>query len=88
MVRLRIHVQPNASKTQIVGIHGDALKVKIKAPPEDGRANDELVSFLAKCLSLSKRSVELKSGHASRAKMIELSDVSADEVAARLAVYL
>ena len=63
-------IQPKASKTSFAGIHGDSLKIKISAPPEDGRANEELCSFLGKKLGISKSSVQIRSGHTSRRKII------------------
>ncbi len=51
------HLQPKASKTEVVGLHGDALKIRIKAPPVDGKANLELIRFLAKEFDVSKRDV-------------------------------
>ncbi len=84
-VRLRIYVQPGASRNQIVGVHGEALKIKIKAPPEGGRANLELVSFLAKSLTLPKRALRLSSGLTSRSKVIEIEGATGEFVAQRLA---
>ena len=54
----------------IVGLHGDALKIKLKAPPVDGAANKMCVQYLAKCLKVPKSSLEVISGHTSRSKMI------------------
>jgi uncharacterized protein (TIGR00251 family) len=72
-VRLRIYVQPGASRTAISGVHGDALKIKIKSPPEDGRANAELVEFLADLFEIAKSYVQLISGQTSRRKLIHVS---------------
>ena len=80
-VRLHIHAQPNARKTEICGLHGDALKVKIKAPPEDGRANQELISFFAKLLEVPQSRVELASGASSRRKTLLVHGVSVEWVA-------
>src|SRR5690349_9294235 len=52
-VVLTVHVQPKASRTEYVGIHGNALKIRVAAPPVDGAANDELVRFLADCCAVS-----------------------------------
>lgn len=69
-VTLTIYVQPRSSKNAVVGIHGEALKVKLKAPPVDGAANKMCVEFIAKTVGLPKSAVEIVSGHTSRAKRI------------------
>lgn len=76
VVRFRVHVQPRASRTEIVGRHGAALKVRLHAPPVDGAANDELISFLAKALGVSRRAVRIVSGQSSRGKTVEVEGVS------------
>jgi len=68
----KIFVQPRSSKNTITGIHGDALKIKLTAPPVDNAANKMCVQFLAKCLGVSKSSLEIMSGHAGRNKQILL----------------
>lgn len=67
---LKIHVVPNSSKTQIVGEHGDRLKVKIKAPPVDGKANEEVIEFFSDFFGLKKNQVEITSGETSKSKNI------------------
>jgi len=74
--RLKIHAVPRASKSALAGVHGDALKVKLAAPPADGAANAELLAFLAKRLGLPKSRVTLLSGHASREKTVLLDGLS------------
>lgn len=69
-VTLTIYVQPRSSKNAVVGIHGEALKVKLKAPPVDGAANKMCVEFIAKTVGLPKSAVEILSGHTSRAKRL------------------
>ena len=76
VVRFRVHVQPRASRTEIVGRHGAALKVRLHAPPVDGAANEELIDFLAKALGVSKRAVRIVSGQSSRGKTVEVEGVS------------
>ena len=66
----RILVQPRSSKNEIVGRHGDALKVKLTAPPVNGAANKACLAYLAKCLVLPKSSLEIVSGYSSRKKTI------------------
>jgi len=72
LLNLKIHIQPGARKNEIVGLHGDAIKIKIKAPPVDGRANEELIDFLAKHYGVPKRSVQIVSGHTSRQKTVKI----------------
>ncbi|MCC6563876.1 YggU family protein [Candidatus Uhrbacteria bacterium] len=68
-----IRVVPNSSKTEVVGWMADgALKIKLAAPPVDGEANRELISFLAKTLKLSKSDVEITNGQTSKKKTIRL----------------
>lgn len=72
-VRIRVVVQPRAARPGIVGRHGDALKVRVSAPPEDGRANDEVCRVLADGLGVPRRSVTITAGHASRAKTVDVA---------------
>jgi len=64
-----IYVQPGASRNQIVGLHGDTLKVKIKAPPVGGTANKMCISVLAKALKVTKSAIEIVSGSVSKGGM-------------------
>jgi uncharacterized protein len=68
----KIFVQPKSSKNVISGIYRDALKLKLTAPPVDGAANKMCIKFLAKCLRVSKSSLEIISGKTSRTKHILL----------------
>jgi len=72
-VILTLHIQPGAKKTEITGLHGDALKIRLAAPPVDGKANAALIAFLAKTCGVPKSSVELVSGDTSRAKRVRVS---------------
>lgn len=74
-VRVSVHAQPGAKRTEVVGLHGEALKVRIQAPPLEGRANDELIRFLADTLSVPRANVSLLRGEKSRAKVFEISGV-------------
>ena len=69
---LKILVQPRSSKNSIVGAHGDALKVKVTAPPVAGAANKMCIRFLAKCLGIPHFLIEIISGQNSRTKQILL----------------
>ncbi len=68
----RIFVQPKSSKNVISGIHGDALKVKITAPPVDGAANAMCIKFFSKLLGVSKSSLEIASGQSGRNKRVRV----------------
>ena len=76
---ITIQAQPRARKTEIVGVQGEALKVKLKALPVDGAANEELICFFAKFLGVPKSAINLKQGAASRHKVLEVKGVSASE---------
>ncbi|MCA6058725.1 MULTISPECIES: DUF167 family protein [Thalassolituus] len=67
------HLQPKASKSEFSGIHGDALKVRIQAPPVEGKANSELVKFLAKQFGVSKSAVSIISGELNRHKRVRIT---------------
>ncbi len=83
---LALHVQPNAARTAIVGRHGDALKVKLAAPPADGKANACLMEYLAILLDVPRADVTLIAGAASRRKLVRVTGaaVSALEELRRL----
>jgi len=76
---LQCHIQPGASKNAFKGVHGDALKFAIKAPPVDGKANAALREFLADELDVPKSSVEIVSGESSRGKRIHIKNITADD---------
>jgi uncharacterized protein (TIGR00251 family) len=80
-VVLSVHVQPGARRTEVVGRHGDALKVRIAAPPIDGRANDAVLALVSEEFGLARRDVELVSGPSSRRKRIRLGDLTMVEAA-------
>lgn len=71
---LTLHIQPGAKKTEIAGPHGDALKVRLLAPPVDGKANAALLEFLVKRLGLARSKIALISGQASRRKVVEITE--------------
>ncbi len=74
------YVQPRASKTEVVGRHGDAIKIRVKAPPVDGAANEELIRFLAKRFKVPQKAVELVSGSSSRHKQIAIEGVTPTQI--------
>ncbi len=77
---LTLHIQPGAKKTEVCGLHGDALKIRLAAPPVDGKANAALLAFVADRLGLPKSAVSLKSGQTSRRKVVEVTEPPADAV--------
>ena len=83
-VVLRVLVQPRASKNEVVGIHGDCLKIRITAPPVEDHANKKLCAFLSKLIGIGKRQIEVVEGRTTRVKKVKLSDTSMDEVKERL----
>ena len=82
--RLVVHVQPRARTSEVAGRHGDAIKVRLAAPPVDGAANDELTRFLAEALGVPRRAVRLTAGLRARRKVVEVDGCTAAEVEARL----
>lgn len=87
-VVLRLHVQPGAGRTAMVSRHGDAVKVRVAAPPEHGRANDACVALVASTFGIPKAQVEVVGGPASREKRLRLTGVESDEVRRLLASAL
>ncbi len=72
--RLILHIQPGAKKTEVAGEHGDALKIRLAAPPVEGKANQKLIAWLADFFSVPQRDIELKSGETSRRKVVDIID--------------
>jgi len=70
VITLTLHVQPGAKHSEIVGMHGEALKIKLAAPPIEGRANEALLKFIAELFAVPLRKVELKQGGQSRHKVV------------------
>lgn len=79
-VRFAVRVQPRASRSEIVGVHGDAMKVRLSAPPVDGAANEALVELIAEELGVGRRAVRIVSGESSRSKVVEVEGVTAAAV--------
>lgn len=79
-VRFAVRVQPRASRSEVVGLHGDALKIRLAAPPVDGAANEALVELLATLLGVPRRAVRIESGLANRSKLVEVDGVDVGDV--------
>jgi uncharacterized protein len=75
-VTFKIRAQPRASKTEMVGEYAGALKLRIAAPPVDGKANAEVIKFFSKFFDVPNRNVEIVSGDSSRDKIIRIHNVS------------
>ena len=80
VIRFAVHLQPRASDTAIVGLHGDALKVRVQAPPVDGAANDALVELLARLLDLRSSDVRIVAGQTSRRKVVEVRGTTPERI--------
>ena len=81
---LTLHIQPGAKKTEVVGLHGEALKIRLAAPPVDGKANAALIDFIAARVGVGKTAVALVSGETSRSKRLRVTGIDAAELRACL----
>ncbi|HYF45936.1 MAG TPA: DUF167 domain-containing protein [Acidimicrobiales bacterium] len=77
---LSVHAQPGAGRSQVVGRHGDALKIRVAAPPTLGRANEELIGLVADVFGVKPAAVELVSGAGGRQKRFRVKGVDPDDV--------
>ena len=84
-VTLAVRVQPGASRNEIAGEWEGALKIRLQAPPVDGKANEALIEFLARALNIPKSAVRILAGERSRTKRVELRGVTPRQVIALLA---
>jgi uncharacterized protein (TIGR00251 family) len=83
--RLRVRVAPGARTAAVVGRHGEAWKLRVTAPPADGKANEAVLRLLAETLAVPRARVALVSGHGGRDKVVELTGIDAAETDRRLA---
>jgi uncharacterized protein len=79
-VLLTLHIQPGAKKTEVAGPYGEALKIRLAAPPVDGKANECLIAFLAEQLGIPKSRVMLEAGTTSRGKRVRVTGVAVEAV--------
>jgi uncharacterized protein len=84
MAILRVHVVPNAKSDSVVGEHGGAVKIKLRAPAVEGKANAALVRFLAEQMKLPRHAIVLRRGHNSRDKLIRVDGLSPEDMRRRL----
>lgn len=85
---LRLHVQPRAAANELVGLQGDALKLRLTTPPVDGKANKAVIAYLAKFFHLPKSSLSIKSGQQSRSKTVAITGADAAQLQKVLADLL
>ena len=84
MAILRVHVVPNAMSDRIEGEHGGAVKIKLRAPAVEGKANAALISFLAEQLNISRRAIALERGHKSRDKVFRIDGLTEADLRRRM----
>lgn len=85
--RIRLRVQPRASRAELAGVHGDALRMRVTAPPVDGAANAAVVRLLAGLLGVPPSRVRIVAGESSRDKTAEISGMGVDDVEKCLGLY-
>ena len=73
VITLTLHVQPGAKRSEICGLHGDAIKLKLAAPPIEGRANEALLRFISDLFDVPLRQIQLKQGTQSRHKVVAIT---------------
>jgi len=87
VVRLSLYIQPGARNTEVAGEHGASLKIRLAAPPVDGKANEALIAWLAQRLDQPRRSVILVSGDKNRNKIVDVPALAGiEDILARLGV--
>jgi len=84
MATLRFHAVPNAKIDKVVGEHGNAIKIKLRAPAVEEKANVALINFLAQRLEISRRQIAIERGHKSREKLIRIESLSGEAIRDRL----
>jgi len=82
--RIKVYVQPRASKSEVTGMHGDSIRIRLAAPPVDNAANEALIDLVAKLLGIARRSVRVIAGHSSRRKVVEIDGLTAEAAASTL----
>lgn len=79
-VRLHLYVQPNGKKSEILGVHDGALKIRVQAPPVEGQANEAVTAFIAQVLGVPRKKVSLIRGAQSRQKTVEIDGITLEEM--------
>lgn len=85
-VRFAVHVQPRAKKPGIDGTHGDALRVRVQAPPVDGAANDAVIAVIADALGVPRRAVHIATGLSGRQKLVDVDGIDVSAATVRLLI--
>jgi uncharacterized protein (TIGR00251 family) len=88
MARLRLRVHPGSARDALAGWYGEALKLAVRAPPEDGRANAAVEALLAQALALPRGAVKVVAGHAARDKTVEIDGLDAATLRTRIDAWL
>lgn len=83
-VIFKVLVQPRASRNELVGIHGDCLKIRVTSPPVENQANKKVCEFLSKLMGVGKRQVEIVEGQKSKVKKVRISGSTLEEVRSKL----
>ena len=83
-VTFAIKLVPRASRNQVSGIEGDAIKIRLHAPPVEGKANAALIEFLAEILGVRRAQIEIVSGQTSRHKLVRVRGMTASEIESKL----
>ena len=84
VTRLRLRVSPKASSNRLVGWHGEALKLRVTAAPERGKANDAVIALLAEALALPRQAIALVQGETAQDKIVEIAALDEDEIRRRI----
>ena len=85
-VRIQLHVQPGASKSEVAGLHGERVRLRIQSPPVDGRANEAVLDWIAAQLGVPRRTVTLVRGAKSREKTVEIAGISVEAAGRALGI--
>jgi uncharacterized protein (TIGR00251 family) len=87
LIRLKVRVTPNARKNEVTVCNGDEIRLKVKAPAVDGKANAALIEYLAELTDMPRSKIQIKAGEKARIKVVELEGHSPEEVRARIRAY-
>ena len=85
---LRVQVQPGAGRNAVVGIHGDALKVRVAAPPVSGKANEAVISLVCSELGISSSEIEISGGMTGRLKRLKIKGIESEDFQQRIEILL